>query len=109
MAYLHGPVMSNAICAPSVSELYCVLTNRNPRQHTTSGLECSRGQQRTEREKRRNAHLEMPLREGVLKRPKPETVPTLGERAKKTNRERLVFWIAEVEHGTEPASVIRAR
>ena len=27
--HLHGPVMSNAICAPSVSELYCVLTNRN--------------------------------------------------------------------------------
>ena len=31
MAYLHGPVISKAICAPSVSELYCVLTSRNLR------------------------------------------------------------------------------
>jgi hypothetical protein len=27
-----------------------------------------------------------------------------GERAKKTNRERLVFWMVVVKHGTEPAS-----
>jgi hypothetical protein len=57
----------------------------NPRRHTTSGLECSRGQQRTEREKNGGMRARNgDFGRGVLKRPRRETAPTLAFRAKKS-------------------------
>jgi len=64
----------------------------NPRRYTTSGLECSRGQQRTEREKRRNGHLERRLPEGRAQEAKARNRANTGVPGrKKPNRERLGF------------------
>ena len=102
---LHHSVVNEllrlTLLTPDIIEQF--MAGRQPRRLTLMWFQRNRlmvdwyvcARQRTEREKRRNAHLEIPLREGVLKRPRPETVPTLGEGAKKPNRERLVFWIAE--------------
>ena len=62
----------------------------NPRQHTTSGLECSRGQQRTEREKRRNARLERRLPVGHAQEDKAGNRANTGGTGKKNpNRIRV--------------------
>jgi hypothetical protein len=55
----------------------------NPRQHTTSGLECSRGQQRTEREKRRNAHRKLQIPEGRAQEAKAGNRANTGVSGKK--------------------------
>ena len=62
----------------------------NPRQRTTSGLECSRGQQRTEREKRRKARLERRLPEGRAQEDKAGNRANTGGTGKKNpNRIRV--------------------
>ena len=55
----------------------------NPRQHTTPDLECSRGQQRTEREKRRNAHRKRQIREGRAQEAKAGNRANTGVSGKK--------------------------
>jgi hypothetical protein len=62
----------------------------NPRQHTTSGLECSRGQQRTEREKRRKVRRERQLREVRAQEAKAGNRTNTGGTGKKNpNRIRV--------------------
>ena len=62
----------------------------SPHQHTTSGLECSRGRQRTEREKRRNARLERRLPEGCAQEARAGNRANTGGTGKKNpNRIRV--------------------
>lgn len=55
----------------------------NPLQHKTSGPECSRGQQRTEREKQRKARLERRLPEDHAQEVKARNRANTGGTGKK--------------------------